>query len=266
MGVTGVVRPAKAACLGKFCSKISTNTSDLGGTDRFLLPSEQNIFSACIKNPPCFKEFDEYSLVNAREAVNRHLPRAANDPSKIRTNATLIIIVATDEVAHTMKGLGYQDKQCPLDKGTRERLDLALQPYLDLFTGVSNPEAAAMYHLIGGVCGQGRGCGAQRNYGHMTLAQKLGGQSASICQKNLGNTLQVIIDSITGQCSPIWLDAVPITPTLAVALDAVELKRSRTNGFDYRTNANSLVFINVKYKAGSKVVTSYKRWREPEIK
>jgi len=53
---------------------------------------------------------------------------------------------------------------------------------------------------------------------------------------------------------------VPISSSLAVALDAVEVKRSRINGFDYRSNANSLVFINVKYKKGSEVIASYKRW------
>ena len=60
------------------------------------------------------------------------------------------------------------------------------------------------------------------------------------------------------------LDYVPISSSLAVALDAVQVYRSRTNGFDYRTNGNSLVFINVKYKKGSEVIASYKRWKRQE--
>jgi len=264
MGVTNVCTPngSYKKCLGKFCSKISSNTSDDGGTDRFLLPTEQNIFSSCIKNPPCYEGGSEYSLVNARDAVKRHLPRASNDPLKIRTQATLVIIVATDEIANSLSGVGFSSSGCPLSAAIQTKLDTALQSYLNLFTGVTDPEGVSMYHIIGNVCGGTSTYGI--NHGHMTLAKKLGGQSASIKQKNLGNTLQVIIDAIVGKASPVVLDYVPISSSLAVAMDAVEIKRSRTNGFDYRTNANSLVFINVKYKKGSEVIASYKRWKRQE--
>ena len=263
MGVTNVVHPPNAACIGRFCSQISSNSSDTGGVDRFLLPTEQSIFSSCIKNPPCYEGGSEYSLLNAKEAVADHLPRAANDPSKIRTNATLVIIVVTDEPANSLSGLGYSSKPCPLDAATQTKLDQALQPYLNFFTGVTDPEATAMYHIIGNVCGGSSSYGM--NHAHMTLASKLGGQMASVAQKNLGNTLQIIIDTIVGAASPVKLDYVPISSSLAVAMDAVEVKRSRTNGFDFRTKGNSLVFINVKYKKGSEVIASYKRWKRQEI-
>ena len=265
MGVTNVCTPngSYKKCLGKFCSVASSNTSHDGGADRFLLPTEQTIFSACIKNPPCYEGGSEYSLVNARDAVKRHLPRATNDPYKIRTNATLVLIIATDEVANSLTGVGFSNKACPLDAATQTKLDAALQPYINLFTGVTDPEAVAMYHIIGNVCG-GTST-SQMNHAHMTLANKLGGQTASVAQKNLGNTLQLIIESIIGKASPVVLDYVPISSSLAVALDAVEVKRSRTNGFDYRSNGNSLVFINVKYKKGSEVYASYKRWKRQDV-
>jgi len=60
--------------------------------------------------------------------------------------------------------------------------------------------------------------------------------------------------------SPIKLDYVPISASLAVMLDGAEIKRSWTFGFDYRASANALVLINVKYKKGSEVVAAYKRW------
>ena len=262
MAITGVAAGTNSKCLGKFCSKISSNPADDGGGDRFLLPTEQAIFSACINNPPCAKESNEYSLLNAREAVKRHLPRANNDPGKIRTSATLIVIVATDKVAHSLSTLGYGSKPCPLDTTSQTLLDQALQPTLSYFTGQTDPEAVAMYHLIGGVCGQSSSCGAQMNHAHMTLAQKLGGQTVSICQKNLGNSLQIIIDSVSGHSSPIRFDFVPISSSIAITLDAVQIKRSRTGGFDYRVNGNSLVLINVKYKQGAQVIASYKRWKD----
>jgi len=72
--------------------------------------------------------------------------------------------------------------------------------------------------------------------------------------------MQAIIDDIVASASPIKLDYVPISTSLALTLDGTEVKRSRTKGFDYHSSANSPVFINVKYKTGSEVVAAYKRW------
>ena len=267
MGVTNVCNPSGSykAAVGKFCSKISTSTSDMGGTDRFLLPSEQTTFSSCIKNPPGYEGGSEYGLINADQAVKKHLPRASNAPDKIRNNATLVIIVATDEFPQSLSStIGYgNSKTCTLAAADQTKVNSAVQKYMDLYTGVTDPEAAAMFHVIGGVCNNS--CNAYVAHAYKELAQKLGGQTADVCQKNLGNTLQVIIDAITGKASPIILDYVPISLSLAVAMDAIEVKRSRTNGFDYRSATNSLVFINVKYKKGSEVIASYKRWKRQAI-
>jgi hypothetical protein len=267
MGVTGVCDPKGTwggcdKAVGKFCSKVSTNTSDDGGVDRFLLPSEQTIFSSCIKNPPGYEGGSEYGLVNSKEAVTKHLPRAANDPSKIRLGAKLVIIVATDEVPQSLSSIiGFGNfKTCKLDGSTQGKVDQATQTYLDLFQGVTDPEATAMFHVVGGVCNNS--CGADVAHGYKGLAQQLGGQIGDVCQKDLGNTLQVIIDSIVGEASPVQLEYVPISSSLAVAMDGTEIKRSRTNGFDYRSSKNTLVFINVKYQKGSEVIASYKRWEK----
>jgi len=259
--VTNVCTPTGSykAAVGKFCSRISSSTTDMGGTDRFLLPSEQTIFSSCIKNPPGYEGGTEYSLLNAKEAVKLHLPRATGNPAKIRPQATLVIIVATDEIANGLRTpIGSYTRTCTMPASQQATLDAALAPYLSLFQGLTDPEAAAMYHIIGGVCNNS--CSAQYNHAHWTLAKKLSGQIADVCQKNLGNTLQVIIDAITGAASPVVLDYVPISASLATAMDAIAISRSRTNGFDFRSSSNSLVFINVKYKKGSEVIASYKRW------
>ena len=263
MGVTNVCNPSGSykSVIGKFCSKISTNTSDMGGTDRFLLPSEQTTFSSCIKNPPGYEGGSEYGLLNAEQAVKLHLPRAASTPGKIRPGAALAIIVATDEFPNSLSSIiGYSSATvCTLDSKTQTSLDTALTKYLNLFSGVTDPEAKASFHLIGGVCKNS--CGAQMGHGYRELAQKLGGQTVDVCQKNLGNSLQVIIDAIIGQASPIKLDHTPISASLSAALNGVVIKRSRTNGFDYRSATNTLALINIKYKKGSVVITSYRRWK-----
>ena len=103
-------------------------------------------------------------------------------------------------------------------------------------------------------------CNADVAHGYKELAQQLGGVVGDVCQKNLGNTLQVIIDSIVAGASPLKLEYVPISSSIAVAMDGAQIPRSRTNGFDYRAEQNSLAFINVKFDKGSEVVSSYKRW------
>jgi len=116
-------------------------------------------------------------------------------------------------------------------------------------------------HLIGGLCSSG--CSwTDVCHGYIELAQQLGGQVGDVCQKDLGATLQTIIDSIVADASPVKLEYVPISASVGVAMDGAEIKRSRTNGFDYRASANSLVLINVKYKTGSEVVAAYKRWSQ----
>jgi hypothetical protein len=270
MGVTNVCRPsAGSSCVvGKFCSKVSSSTSDDGGTDRFLLPSEQQVFSSCINNPPGYEGASEYGLTNSEEAVKKHLPRAQNAPGKIRPGAKIVIILATDEAPEEFKSgiLSYTDyssTNCQLDAGKQTAVNNALQKYLDLFKGLTDPEAAAIFHVIGGVCNNS--CTAEMAHGYKELAQQLSGQIGDVCQKDLGNTLQVIIDSIVGAASPVVLEYVPIASSLAVAMDGVEVKRSRTNGFDYRAEQNSLAFINVKFDKGSEVVASYKRWARQVI-
>ena len=267
MGVTNVVAPSSAGPggdpeVGHFCSKESTNTSDDGGVDRFLLPSEQAIFSACVNNPPGYEGGTEHGLDNAEQAVKKHLPRASNVPDKIRPEAKIVVIVATDEAPQELKGLltysDYSSTACQLAAAKQTSMNTAIQKYLDLFKGVSEPEAASIFHVIGGVCNNS--CGAEMAHGYKELAQQLNGQLGDVCQKDLGNTLQVIIDSIVGAASPVVLEYIPIASSLAVAMDGVEVKRSRTNGFDYRAEQNSLAFINVKFDKGSEVVSSYKRW------
>jgi|GEM_PF-1809350 hypothetical protein len=268
MGVTNVCdeEDASGCRVGKFCSKISTDDHDDGGQDRFLLPSEQSIFDSCIRNPPGYEGGSEYGLVNAKEAVLKHLPRAYGAPDKIRPEAKIVIIVATDEVPQSMSSdIGYSNFDvCKLPADAQTKVDAKLTEYKNLFSGVTDPEAAALFHVIGG------GCNTSCDYndvahGYKDLAQALGGQLADICQTDLGATLQVIIESVIGLASPVVLEYVPISTSLAVALDGKQTTRSRTNGFDYRASANSLAFINVKFEKGSEVIASYKRWKKQDV-
>ena len=263
MGITNVV-PQGAVGYGKFCSQVSTNKSDSGGVDRFLLPTEQAEFVSCIRNPPGYTgghSPGEYGLINAREALKGHLPRAQNDPSRFRKDASIIYIVLTDQIAAAVESaVTYSGtKLCQLSSTVQSSVDTLLQPYISLFNGSLDPEAVvSKFFVIGGVCKNS--CNAMIAHGYNELVKIFGGQIGDVCQKNLSSTMQVFLDSIVAGSSPMKLDYVPISSSLAVTMDGKELTRSRTAGFDYRTNNNSLVFISTNYKKGSQVFASYKRW------
>ena len=283
MGVTGVADPndfnpfQPKVIVGKMCGKLMPapmfDMGDPGGPDRFLSANEQKIFKSCVANPPYREGSSEYGLAHAYEGVTRHLPRKAGDNTKIRPNASLAIIIATDEAPKELKGgkykgqgPSYKANGCSLTATSQAEVNKYLGPWFTRFGG-KDPKwgspARAMVHLIGGLCGSSGGsssCSAEVGHGYLELVKATGGIAADICQKNLGTTLQIIIDAITGAASPAVLQYVPISASLAVALDNKQLKRSRASGFDYVGFSNSLVFVGVKIPKGSKVVASYRRW------
>ncbi len=246
---------------GKFCSRISSDKYDSGGQDRFLLPSEQAIFESCIKNPPGYEGGSEYGLVNAKQAVLKHLPRSANNPAKIRPKATLVIIHATDERPNSLSSvLGYSSSsQCTLDPTNQSKVNAFVQPDVNLYLGKSNGgQGKAIVHMIGGVCKNT--CNAQVGHGYNEVVKATSGLTADVCQKNLGATMQIIINSITGASSLAKLQYVPISASIAVAVQKQQIPRSRHNGFDYVSASNTLVFIGKQINKGTMVVASYRRW------
>jgi hypothetical protein len=270
MGVAGMKKEGPGVELGKFCSAISTKSSHDGGTDRFLLPGEQAIFSSCIKNPPYYEGGAEYGLTHGYWSVKRHLPRMSNWPNRIRTDAKLTVIFVTDEVPQGFKSgssvvgpggiLSTSDyKACTLSSSKQGFVAKGIKPLMDLFKGSADPGGDATVHLIGGTCGNS--CNAEVAHGYRELAQALGGQVGDICQSNLGATLQVIIDSIVAGASPQKLKYSPVSSTLAVAVAGKRLKRSRSAGFQYNAASNTLSFVNVKVTKGQALVASYHRFQ-----
>ena len=261
VAVTGVKGTASGGYFpGKFCSVATTSTSHDGGPDRFLSSSEASIFAACVKNPPGYEGGSEYGLRSAREAVLKHLPRAANNPSKIRPNATLVIIHATDEMPQSYKSaVSVSSSTCTLDPTKQSQNNQFVQQDLDLFLGKNTGgQGKAIVHLIGGVCSNS--CSAQVGHGYNEVVKATSGLTADVCQKNLGATMQIIINSITGASSLAKLQYVPISASLAVAVNKNQIQRSRNNGFDYVSASNTLVFIGTQVGKGAQVVASYRRW------
>jgi hypothetical protein len=273
MGVAGMKKPGSNPLveLGRFCSKETTDPSDSGGTDRFLLPSEKDIFRACVKNPPYHEGGSEHGLTHGYFAVKRHLPRAVNRPDRIREGAHVAIIFVTDETAQELKTghelLGmkgflaytdYKKDHCTLDAVKHGQLETFIKPLRDLYSSAASAGVPTRVHVIGGTCANA--CNAEIAYGYKELATATGGQLGDVCQATVDATLNEIINSITASASPRVLKYTPISSTLAVEAQGVQLPRSRTKGYMFSAANNSLTFINVKVAKGVVVVASYRRF------
>ncbi len=271
MGVTGVKKPEEGVIKGKLCSMAAADREHDGGEDRFLLPHEKDLFTACVLNPPYYEEQQEYGLTNGFWTVKNHLPRATNAPGSIREGAKLAIIFVTDEAAHELKMDGsfaenkgflsynnYRSTSCQLSNGHLMAMEEFMEPLEKLFGGEDVAGSRSVVHLIGGTCNND--CNAEIPYGYRELAYSTGGQIGDVCQKDLNATLQVIIDSIIASASPRVLQYIPISSTLEVVANGIQLPRSRSKGYTYSATSNSLTFVNVRVVKGNSVVVSYHRF------
>ena len=289
MGVAGMKDPddydlpADKPKVGKLCSQAGAGNNHEGGPDRFLSSGEIAAFKGCIQDPPYDENAHEHGLTHIFGAVDAHLPRmpaADNDLTAIRKEAELVLIIASDEAPHELKSgskdggklgfLGASDLDLQTCSTTKQsQLDAYLDTWKQLLTGkhyLWSEQARATVNLVAHVCK--KPCGAMGNevpLGYRDLVQATGGQYADICQKNLGSTLQAIIDAIAGAASPARLEYVPISSSIAVAVGKAQLARSRVKGFDYVASANTLVFIGVPFPKGSQTVASYRRWSKQVV-
>ena len=181
----------------------------------------------------------------------------------------LAVILLTDEAPQEVKLGGdfmsqagflstsdVRSTACVLDSGKAQALDAFMGPALRYFSGQEDSQARASVHLIGGVCNNR--CGAEIGYGYRMIATEGNGQVGDICQANLATTLQLIVNSITAEASPLRLQRPPISSTLGIELNGKVLSRSRLSGFTYDAYSRSVTFNNAPFKAGDKVIAAYR--------
>jgi hypothetical protein len=268
MGVTNVCDPkgSYSDAVGKFCSVASTNRYHDGGADRFLLPIELATFSSCILNPPGYEGIDEYGLVNAKEAVERHLPREDNNSAKIRPGAQVVIIVVTDEIPNSLNSIiSYTDYQtCVLETAIQTKLDAALEPYYKYFAGKPSPQSKVdHFYTIAGACTTSLACtNADVAHGYKEVSKTFNGKLYDICQSDLGSAISDILNNILlSTSSTITMSHVPIPASLNVALQGMTMPRSMVKGFLHIPMTNKLSFQGFLVKKGDVIVASYNVWK-----
>jgi hypothetical protein len=266
MAVTSMVDPdgEYGALVGKFCSRISEDETHDGGTDRFLFPDEAAVFASCINNPPGVEKAKEHGLLNAREAIEHHLPRAAGAPHKIRTEAQLWVFIVTDEVSNGAYDILHLSEypQCTMTPAKQAAVDETIEPYKDYFRGITNPERSARVHLIAGVCGNE--CGAHVAHGYKEVSEHTGGETLDICQLSFAAGVEQLLETIDDDgATRLVLDQEPIPGSLRVTVDGQPVERARSEEVRFRfiRRQNAIVLLGVPAGNASKVIVSYSTWQ-----
>ncbi len=246
----------------------------------WILPTEATVFRNAVTDPSGSKAADgglEHGFTQLTNVIEHHLPRSTTDATKIRTDAKLVIIMESDESAQELESggtfpppaggtfarvTGIPNNSATLNANQQSAVAAIVTPFANyiklqdsVFHAIVLPPSVQRCNAsdIGTV-----------GWGYIELAAATGGQSASICQADITTTLTRILDDISGAASPVVLKKFPISLSIAVAKDNVQLSRSRSMGFDYRFSSNSIVFFGVPFmpNVASEVVVSYRRYEQ----
>ncbi len=183
----------------------------------------------------------EYGLKMGIRAIDRASPcdpDAVNPaPAKLRCDATLIVVVLSDEDAEYIEEASGGDNYAGDPDPTR------VQEMIDAYTA----RDATLFAIVGGDPKCPTAYNHSRGY-NAVVAGIPGSASFSICDADQTDNVEHIVRAAHGVASSYHLSAPPISSTIKVAMQtqagqAPELvPRSRTNGFDYDGTQNNLVF------------------------
>ena len=207
----------------------------------------------------------EYNFSMGAAAVDRALPRAANDPNKIRENAAVVVIVVTDEEDEFFKEtLDFLPKENP-DPNERMLLEMETAPWVEYLL---RPEIGATVFGLYNVPNSDCASAAQFGTAIHDIVNKTGGTGGSICQADITNSLQTIASATAGIASGLRLRGAPVPPSIAVKHAQVmsgmeiDVQRSRVNGYDYDGIVNRIAFFGTALpQTNDRVVMPYLRWK-----
>lgn len=175
----------------------------------------------------------EHGLYSAREGIKYMRSAAAPPSEKIRANAQLATIFMSDEEDQSVK-----DEDDP-DGTTYPNEQAVINDYAAFFA--NNP-------LVFSIVSNGGSCGEDAE-GYRESALASGGAIADLCAQDLKSTITQIIDIVAGRASTFRLPQTPISSTLRVyqadetGTNGVWVPRSRSDGFDYFPQSNSVAFF-----------------------
>lgn len=262
MGVTDMRSLVIGGETGRFASRAT------GGTgDRWLTPADAGDFAGSLRDPsgPDQAGDDHLGLTQAGAAIARHLPRSDDDAQRIRTGAALVVVYVSGEKPQEI------EQQTTLGDGNRRpsevqqaQIATVVAPYLAALV----EQNAHAYLIAEPLPFDTPGCAGAREhaYGYYRLVEATGGLVGSMCQDDLGPTVDLMMDAIAARVSPLVLPHRPISASLAVTRDDVLVPRSRAAGWSYGAGTDTVVLLGQPSEPAGPgdVVVAYRRWILPQ--
>jgi hypothetical protein len=216
----------------------------------------------------------EHTATIGMAAIDRALPRAVNDPLKLRDGAAVVVIGVTDEFDdHFQSEMGWRDAggagEPPNDPTTNAGFDAAgldqvVQPIIDYYL---RPQIGATVFGIHWIPGEGCSTASEAAAGLGQVVGATGGTSGSICQSDLSTTLSDIANASAGIASGLRLRGTPAPPSIEVNVgqastgNIIGWTRSRSDGWDYDSIVNRILFSGPNPpQTGDRAVIPYLRW------
>jgi hypothetical protein len=100
-----------------------------------------------------------------------------------------------------------------------------------------------------------------------TLAENTGGSVSSICGENYGAFLQQLADQVAAKASSYSLTRIPISSTIKVYVNDVEIPRTTTppagtTGYKYISSENKIVFTGRLPEVGAQIKIAYQSYAQ----
>ena len=213
----------------------------------------------------------EVGLTSGRRAITNLLPRALEDPAKLRFETPLVIVILSDEEDADIKRAGCRNN--------RQCAEQNIGDFIEFYRGETNEYRSPVgFDSPGPVFSiinlPNFGCTGDEAHSYDLLAIETGGRSESICGRN-GNLdytelMGDIAQTAAGIASDYPIQERPIATTFKAGIQSGEqpvrvLNRSRRNGFDYDVTQNRLIIYgNQDTQDGDQLWASYRYWLPPQ--
>jgi hypothetical protein len=203
----------------------------------------------------------EYTLSMGVLALDRSLPRQDGSATKLRPDATTVLVVMTDEHEQAFETeLSWLKNATPTDPVQVAQLAQVTDPYI---AWLKKPDVQAL--TFGLIVMPDLGA-SEADAGIYRVVSETGGTAGHLPSGNLEATLNEIIGAAIGYSSVFKLKQPPISMTVKVSLAhpkaaAKVVPRSRKDGFEFDPLSNGLVFHGSWVpKTGDEVGVSYQYW------
>ncbi len=213
----------------------------------------------------------EVGLISGRRAIANLLPRAMEDPAKLRFETPLVIVFLSDEEDTNVQNARCRDDRQCVEQNIAEFIEFYRGETNDYRSPVGFDSPGPVFSIINLPNFDCRG--VQNAHSYDLLAIETGGRSESICGRdgNLDYTelMGEIAQTAAGIASDYPIQERPIATTFKAGIQHNDepvrvLARSRRDGFDYDVTQNRLIIYgNQDTQDGDQLWASYRYWLPP---